>query len=362
MPKRVVSVPRTPASLDIVSYGRRGPSSARQLTQAQIEQVARTVRKTPEVVVKVSGGARDAAGAKAHFDYIDRHGKLALETDDGRNLTGKGVGSELAAEWNLDLSRGQYRPKPVEGAKDTRPKVVHNIVLSMPGPTPPEAVLAAARKFARENFALQYRYGMVLHTDQGHPHVHLVVKAEHEYEPGKRLYIRKATLRLWREQFAAYLREQGVAANATPAALRGKASTRKKDPIHRRLMSLAAHDGLAAEVKAKRRPPIESTFMRSKVQAVANELRGGYLRPEPGKAKLIEIRRGVASDWLTTAAVLWAQGNSRLAQEVKEFVKAMPPVRTEKEQIAASLLSQIQARRQGRADLEPQASLNKRGE
>jgi hypothetical protein len=49
------------------------------LTPAEIEQVALTVRKTPEVLIKVSGGARDTAGAKAHFDYIDRHGKLAMK-------------------------------------------------------------------------------------------------------------------------------------------------------------------------------------------------------------------------------------------------------------------------------------------
>jgi hypothetical protein len=72
-------------------------------------------------MVKVSGGARDATGAKTHFDYIDRHGRLGMETDDGRERTGKDVGAELIADWNLDLSRGQYRPKPVEGGKDTRP-------------------------------------------------------------------------------------------------------------------------------------------------------------------------------------------------------------------------------------------------
>ena len=361
MPKRVVSVPRSPSALDVVSYGRRGPGSARGLAPAQVEQVARTVRRTPEVLVKVSGGARDAAGAKAHFDYIDRHGKLGMETDDGRELTGKGVGAELVADWNLDLSRGQYRPKPAEGGKDTRPKVVHNIVLSMPGRTPPQAVLAAARKFARENFALQYRYAMVLHTDQNHPHVHLVVKAEHEYEPGKRLYIRKATLRQWREQFAAYLREQGVAANATPAPLRGQGGTRKKDPIHQRLRTLAAHDALPADAKARRKPPFESTFMRTKVQAVANELRGGRLTPEPGKAKLIETRRSVTSDWLATAAALRAQGEGQLAREVEDFVRAMPRVRTEKEQIAAGLLAQIQAHRQ-RGDELGQVSSRKPGE
>ncbi|MGO9933142.1 MAG: hypothetical protein ACLPV8_15225 [Steroidobacteraceae bacterium] len=40
----------------------------------------------------------------------------------------------------------------------------------MPAPTPPDKVLAAARKFAREKFA-QHRYAMVLHIDQKHPHV-----------------------------------------------------------------------------------------------------------------------------------------------------------------------------------------------
>src|SRR5947207_9026846 len=132
MPKRVVSVPRMPGqeSLDLVSHGRRGPGSSRGLTPEQVEQVARTVRKTPEVVVKVSGGARDVGGGKAHFSYIDRHGKQAIVTDDGRELLGREAAAELVSDWNLELSRGQYQPKPPDGKRDTRPKIVHNIVLS----------------------------------------------------------------------------------------------------------------------------------------------------------------------------------------------------------------------------------------
>jgi len=294
----------------------------------------------------VSGGARDTAGAKAHFNYIDRHGKLGVETDEGRSLVGKSAGADLMADWNLELSKGQYRLKPEHGEKDTRPKLVHNIVLSMPGRTPAEAVLEAARKFARENFALQYRYAMVLHTDQAHPHVHLVVKAEHEYEPGKRLYIRKATLRQWREDFAACLRELGVAANATPAAVRGKNRTRKHDPIHQRLKSLAEYDRLPAQEKARRGTPVESTFMRSKVEAVASELKRGRLEPEAGKATLMQTRRRVEEQWLAAAATLHAQGEADLVSEVEAFVRAMPVVRTEKEQIAAGLLAQVSAQRQ----------------
>ena len=345
MPKRLLLLPREPSSLDIVSHGRRGPAAG-PLAPEHIEQIQRTVRHTPEVVVKVSGGARDAGGAKAHFDYIDRHGKQAIVTDDGRELLGRDAGAELVDDWNLDLSRGQYRPGPAGGEEDRRPKLVHNIVLSMPGRTSPQAVLEAARKFARENFALQYRYAMVLHTDQKHPHVHLVVKAEHEFEPGRRLHIDKAMLRRWREQFAACLREQGIAANATPGYARGRARTTKKDPIHQRLKALSEHARLPADMQARRRPPKESTFMRAKVQAVARELQQGGLAADPAMPRLKQTREAVVAGWRTTAEALRAQGDEQLAREVEAFIAAMPTVRTEKEQIAAGLLAEVAAQRQ----------------
>ena len=66
-------------------------------------------------------------------------------------------------------------------------------MLSMPPGTSPKGVVEAARNFAREEFALKHRYALVLHTDEPHPHVHLVMKAMSEQ--GVRLNIRKATLR-----------------------------------------------------------------------------------------------------------------------------------------------------------------------
>lgn len=357
MPKRTVNVPRgaMPDGLEIVSHGRKGPGGTLRLTQAQVEQVARTVRRVPEVMVKVSGGARDVGGAEAHLGYIDRHGKLGLETDDGRIVQGKDAAKELVDDWNLDLSKGQYRPPGTTG-KDLRPKLVHNIVLSMPGRTPAEAVLAAARKFAREHFALQYRYAMTLHTDQNHPHVHLVVKAEHEYEVGKRLYINKAMLRQWREDFAQCLREQGVAANATPACVRGRPNDHKKDAIHHRLRAAASYEALPDEVKASRTAPAESSAMRRKVEAVARELQTGVLAAEPGRAKLVETRRSVLHDWHETASALRAQGEERLAEEVEAFMRTLPAVRTERERIAAGLLAEIEVQRDRRRGAEPDAS------
>jgi hypothetical protein len=91
--------------------------------------------------------------------------------------------------------------------------------------------LAAARTFARERFGLKYRYAMALHTHQEHPHVHIVVKAEGL--DASRLHTDKAMLREWRQDFARMMRDQGIAANATPRVVRGRSKGAERD-CHRR--------------------------------------------------------------------------------------------------------------------------------
>ena len=346
MPKRMVALPRTSGmmELDIVSYGRRGPGAPAALNIEQIEQVKRTVGRSPEVMVKVSGGAREAGGVRAHLQYLDRHGKLEIETDEGVVLRGRGIAEGLISDWQLDLCRSHYRAKPVGRERDTRAKLVHNIVLSMPAGTPPQKVLRAARMFARENFALQYRYAMVLHTDQAHPHVHLVVKCEHEFEPGKRLYVRKETLRLWREQFAMLLREEGVAANATPRQLRG-ARKGLKDPIHHRLRALSATSGMNADGATRRALPKASSFMRARLSGVAKDLRAGTATPDQGQARLNATHAEVVSGWRSVAHALRLQGNAALATRVEQFVLRLPRPLTDRTYLAAGLLAHIQAQR-----------------
>ncbi|HEX3949413.1 MAG TPA: relaxase/mobilization nuclease domain-containing protein [Steroidobacteraceae bacterium] len=163
---------------------------------AQIAHITRTVSRTPEVMVKVTGGGTRPGAVAAHFGYISRRGALEIETDEGEFIGYPEQQKQLLDEWHLELTAGQYR-RQKEGDRARRPtKLVHNIVLAIPAPTPPDKVLAAARKFAREKFA-QHSYAMVLHTEQKHPHVHLVVKAENEL--GQRLRIDKQRLREWRE-------------------------------------------------------------------------------------------------------------------------------------------------------------------
>ena len=319
MAKHVIRIggDRQPA-LDIVSYGRRGPGHPDHFAPEQVAQIGRTVRRAPEVMVKVSGGGRTPGAVTAHLRYISRRGELEVETDDGERHQGREVPAKLVEDCDLEIDAALDRWERTErGGRVPVPKLVHNIVLSMPAGTPPARLLAASREFAREEFALQHRYAMVLHTDQDHPHVHLVVSA-HRLEGG-RLNIRKADLRRWREQFARQLRRQGVEANATPAQIRGRLSDHQRDGVYR------------AALRGESR--VESERAR---QAVA----GDETRPVGRAASLGRIfatADAVQHDWLTTGARLRGQGLETLAAEVEQFRQSLSAPRTRHERALAAV-------------------------
>ena len=85
MPKRIVDLRDQKPLLDIASYGRRGRGH-KPLSKAEVEHISRTVRRVPEVMIKVSGGARTLPGVENHLDYIGREGEGEIETDDGQRL------------------------------------------------------------------------------------------------------------------------------------------------------------------------------------------------------------------------------------------------------------------------------------
>jgi len=191
----------------------------------------------------------------------------------------------------------------------------------MPPGTPPEKVLAAVRNFAREEFALRHRYAFVLHTDEPHPHVHLVLKAVSER--GIRLNIKKATLRHWRSEFAKNLRLLRVEANATERAVRAETRIHKRDGIYR------TH---------KRG---ESTHMRERTESVASKLLTGDLQIEPGKAQISRTRKEVERGWLSASEVLARQGQAKLTDDVLRFMHEMQPATTGNERIAAELRERV---------------------
>jgi hypothetical protein len=303
--KRIVRTSATGRQpwLDIVSYGRRGHRRPDRFTPAQLQHIALIVRRAPEVMVKVSGGGQSVGAVAAHAKYVGRHGKVEILTDDGERLTGREAAKKLTDDWDLEDREGQYGHKARGRGDRCAPRLVYNVVLSMPKLTNPDRLVRAASAFARESFALRHRYALALHTDTDHPHVHLIVKAVSEQ--GERLYVRKATLRAWREVFAEQLRKQGVPAVATPSPLRGHATGHIRDAVYR----LATRGNGAGS--------------RGRNSAASAPGRPKQSRQLGERSPTVAVRRAVNGDWAATVATLRSQGASKLADEVADYVDTL---------------------------------------
>lgn len=313
---KVMATLRSEPLFDLASYARRGLARRDHVTSADITYIARTVSRTPEVMVKVlSHSANDLTAVRRHLDYIGRKGKVDLETDGGDKLS---TAKDLLEDWDLELD--EYRRESELSATDRKqsPRLIHKVLFSMPAGTPPARVLKAVQNFCRETLALQHRYAMALHTDEPHPHVHVVIKAMSER--GKRLNIRKETLRQWRSDFARHLRAVGVPANATHRYVRGETSPRKSDGIYR------------ASLRG------ESTHMRARSEEVARELADGGFKVESGKADMLRTRSEIRHAWMVLSDILLRQQQPNLAHQIRRFADRMPPPITEKEAIARQLL------------------------
>lgn len=306
------------AIFDLMSYARRGPGRRDHLSPAQIQQIARTVQRTPEVMVKVlPRGTSGLASVQKHLGYIGRNGDVPLETDDGETLPSRQTAKDLLADWDLDLEGYRGKSDLVATRSRPAPKLVHKVMFSMPPGTPADKVLSAVRTFCREEFALKHRYALALHTDEPHPHVHVVIKAMSEH--GERLHIRKATLRHWRSEFAHYLRDIGVPANATDRFIRGETRPRKLDGIYR------------ASLRG------QSTHLYDRAMVVAREFAKGPLQVEPGRRKLVSTRSEVRRAWQAVSVELDRAGSPELAALTRRYVDQMSPPLTEKEYWANKL-------------------------
>ena len=317
MPRRPISFEGRPL-LDIASYARQGSGRRDRLSPEEIEVTSRTMHRTPEVMVKVlTRGGQNLGAVRRHFEYLNRKGALEIETDDGKRLGGKGFERALIDDWDLDLDEDR-RSAHLESRPNRRPpKLVHKVLFSMPPGTLPQKVLEAVKNFAREEFGLKHRYAMVLHTDEPHPHVHMVVKAVSEQ--GKRLNIRKATLRGWRQEFARHLRALGVPANATERAVRGENRSPKLDGIYR------------AEQRG------ESRRVWARVEQVNRELVTGGIQTEAGKDTLMKTRDNVERGLWKIGEILAGQGYRELAIEAMQFISRIPPPRSDREMTAEDL-------------------------
>lgn len=292
-------------------------------------RLTRTTGRAPEVMVKISGGGKNMGQIKAHLDYISRNGEVELEDENGAILRGVDDVREVRDAW----AKGKIGI-PQEGE---RRREAFNIVLSMPPGTDRAAVKNAARQFAAEQFG-NHQYVFAAHEDEKHPHVHLAVKAVDK--SGVRMNPRKADLQSWREHFADKLREQGIAANATPRRARGVARKAEKQAV--RWIDKQHREGMRAAPSRAR---------AGRAAAVAQELAGKGAHVNPAAQAITEARKKTVHAYGQLARAL-AQSpevaDKQLALNIVGFVQSMPPVTTrhqvELEAVRAAGRSQDQQR------------------
>ncbi|PPD55400.1 MAG: hypothetical protein CTY12_01085 [Methylotenera sp.] len=205
-------------------------------------QIARTTRKSSEVMVKITSQKRTGKGMVAirnHLDYISRHGKVQLEDHEGRTLTSRADLKDLTADWSHDTPEVSQRREAI------------NIMFSMKKGTPSKEVKEAVREYLTEAFGGKHEYLFALHTDTEHPHVHVMVKVAPIRKKDKRLNPRKQDLQRWREGFAENLRKLGIDANATPRKTRGVI----QQPLHQYQIHQLAREARVSRHVMPLKPP-----------------------------------------------------------------------------------------------------------
>jgi hypothetical protein len=318
---------QTPVQAKKHKSGANGRRGKLRLSGAQIGRIA---RRRPEVMVKVTGSARGFRSLKEHLAYITRNGKIAAEREGGEWIDGAANVRELAEQWWADCGRDRKA-----SARDTI-----NLILSMPPGTDPVAVAAAASAFAQKTFGGIYDYLLAHHnhdTDPkrpDNPHAHLTIKTRGR--SGQRLDPRKHDLQAWREAFAAELRAHGVIAEATPRRVRGVVRKGQRQAIR--------------HLDARRASRVTQWKLQQAIKTVAAGEGATEAAPWVKAAK--ERQRKVRRAWNTLAAAFEESGQTKLAQEIKQFVNAMPPELTEREHFVAQarkLIAKQQDRNRGRS-------------
>jgi type IV secretion system T-DNA border endonuclease VirD2 len=319
-------------SEDVWNVAYRVPGARAGLGHEAKQRLRRIVRKTPEVMVKVTGRSFGARHMKAHLDYVTRNAKLRAVGGDGRPIEGRLELRALHDEWVMKNELAGSR-------RDNKVATSVNIMLSMPPGTNADSVERAAAAWAANVLGDRFDYLMTRHDDQKHPHVHITVRAVGF--DGRRLRVNRNDLQRWREHFAEKLRERGVEAEATPRAARGR-SRRAERQVVRQLkergilprVEEAARREILQETRSDRKPetrPWDDRIERRRVNVLA-----AYA------AHAAELDKGDDAD-------------RQLAGDIRRFVAGMPMARTRRQELETELTSVLAARFAEEAERVPTA-------
>ncbi|MBB4642669.1 relaxase/mobilization nuclease domain-containing protein [Rhizorhapis suberifaciens] len=293
--------------------------------------LARVVRRTPEVLVKVTGRKKGAKHLAAHLDYIGRHGDIPLETRDGEQIATKEEAQRVADEWSDSL---YWRQGTTVSAVA--------MVFSMPAGTDAETVKQAVRETAERMIGDNHDYVMALHTDTPRPHVHLTVQAEGLNR--KRFDPRREDLFRFRESFAEALRSRGVEAEATPRYTRGQG----------RAGTSMALTQLRARIRSGvSRQPTEADLRQARE---AMQIALGKAMPPPFVSKTRDRWAETKRRYEAAAELLDRTGNRedrRLARDVRQFVQERADIETIPDRMLREAEGRVRAA-QGKARSEAQ--------
>lgn len=281
-------------------------------------RLARVAARTPEVMVKVTGRTRDPGHLAAHLTYITRNGELAAESRDGWEIVGRRDVIDMARDWaTAQIADSRSRPNsPFSIA----------LILSMPAGTDAIGLRDAAHQFALATFGERHDYVLALHTDTGHPHVHLTVRALGD--DGRRLNPKKADLEVWRQGFAQALRDHGIGAEATPRRARGV--TRKPERTALRKIRDRAEAGRGEPGRVQR-----STY-----QEAGRAAFGGDNSPRQWEERTLRRQRQVRALYEAQAKLLRLSAgveDRQLGEAVLRFLADMPAPDTQRLALARQL-------------------------
>ena len=144
----------------------------RQLQDARPKGGVPRIRRLPQSLVKVvkNGGTNSKASLKSQLNYLRQNGEVDIELSDlffGAKLE-EGELEALFDSWEVaGHTTGDYDK-------------TYHIIVSFPPGTDKGAAYRASRAWASEMFASGnhgdvYDYVTAFHTDQAHPHMHVVV-------------------------------------------------------------------------------------------------------------------------------------------------------------------------------------------
>lgn len=287
--------------------------------------LARVVRKSPEVVVKVTGRKKGATHLAAHLDYIGRKGEIAIETRDGEHISDKADVARIAEEWSDSLYWRQ----------GTSVSAV-SMVFSMPQGTDAETVKQAVREAADRMVGDNHDYVMALHTDTQRPHVHLTVQAEGMDR--KRFDPRREDLFKFREAFAEALRSRGIEAEATPRYSRGQGKAG---------VSMALTQMRAKILSGASRQPTDADMKQARE---AMMIAMGKGEPPAFVSKAKERWEETRQRYETAAERLDSSDNRAdraLAGDVRAFLQERPTIETVPDRALREATRRVKAAREG---------------